>query len=139
MELLKYTFSQPYLIIIIVAYILFMLYKLPKYKKLKTMYSYLKKSDEKMYNEINDIESSMGCISMLVLMITLVSIGMSSVKLDNIKEAELRKRIYEGKHEYIYTVIENNRSVFYLKTSNGWMEIEQSLYFELKNKGIKEN
>jgi hypothetical protein len=99
----------------------------------------MKKSDEKMYNEINDIESSMGGISMLVLMITLVSIGMSSVKLDNIKEVELRKRIYEGKHEYIYTVIENNRSVFYLKTSNGWMKIEQSLYFELKNKGIKEN
>jgi hypothetical protein len=68
MELLKYTFSQPYLIIIIVGYILFMLYKLPKYKKLKIMYSYLKKSDEKMYNEINDIESSMGGISMLVLM-----------------------------------------------------------------------
>ena len=139
MELLKYTFSQTYLIVIIVAYILFMLYKVPKLKKLKTMYSYLKESDENIYREINDIESSMGGISMLVLMIMLVAIGMASVKLDNIKEAELRKRIYEGKHEYIYTVIENNRSVFYLKTSNGWMAIEQSLYFELKNKGIKEN
>lgn len=139
MELLKYMFSQTYLIVIIIAYILFMLYKVPKFKKLKTMYSYLKKSDENIYSKINDIESEMGITSFIFIIILLFSFAISSVDLDKIKEAELRKRIYEGKHEYIYTVIENNRSVFYLKTSNGWMKIEQSLYFELKNKGIKEN
>jgi hypothetical protein len=141
MELLKYVFSQTYVIITVAVYILFMMYKMKQRKKIKLMKNYAKTldSNRELADMETSIEETMVGVSFIFALIILFSFGILESDLEAKKEEEVRKRIFEGNHEYIYKVIANNTNVFYLKTSRGWMEIEKELYFELKNKGIMEN
>ena len=97
-----------------------------------------KKENRLIQDSIDLTYIKLGSLHIATFLIILSWFIVVDVHIQSIKSKETRIHVSAGKYLYVYRIANKTSTDFYLKTSNGWMEINQELFFDLKSQGITE-